>query len=139
MSTGRRTRLSKRRLTTSTPISPAPGPGTATTASAAVSATHAASSGGSNSNIDDASLGCTRSDPPPVSSRWTIAEPEANGATFPSGVPKTSVSESAASVRTSMVAGEPQAALTVRVTVRRTASTCAARASAAAAAANASR
>ena len=112
----------------------AEGPGTGTTTSASVSATHAASSGGNSSKCEVASLGCTRSDPPAVSSMWTMAEARASGARRASGAlkPSTSVSLRLATSRT---AGEPHPRPTVRVTVRRTLSIPPARANAAAAAA----
>ena len=56
-----------------------------------------------------------------------MAEPRPRGTALPPGAPKASESASAA---TSRVMGEPQVARTVRLTVRRTASTCGARASA---------
>ena len=119
MSTARTIRASKRRPTTTTPSSSAPGPGTGTTTSASVSATHAASSGGSSSKCEVLSLGCTRNDPPAVSSMWTTAEARARGASPASGALKSCTSASVR-VATSRTPGEPHPRPTVRVTVRRT-------------------
>ena len=81
-SSERTRRPSRRRPTTSTPRTSVPGPGAGTITSAPVSVTQAASSGGSKGKTDGRPFGSTRTGPPAVSNKWTMAVWRPRGA-FP--------------------------------------------------------